>query len=248
MSAITYANKFTTGNTNAGGVAGATVTCVTTSTCKLIVIGFTISGTSNMSPSPKIGLLNFTKIGSTVATSEGNVELWYMNTNTASITGVISYNNSFRLYHTADVSTYTSSDSINFDNTGSTFSISGRTASINLGLSTNTGSVCITQYNSGYSSTSNVSNNGTVLYKLDRGNLISGSSYMVDTSATTCNLYWSTPVNDDYAMIQAGFISGEAASTSDITSWNTVAFNSMTSTNTVNITSLGSINSIGTGN
>ena len=248
MSAITYINKFTTGNTNAGGLASATVTCVTTSVCKLIVIGFTISGTSNMSPSPRIGANNFTKIGSTVATSEGNVEMWYMNTNTASVNGVITYDNSFRLTHTADVSTYSSSDSIIFDNTGSTFSISGRTASINLGLSTNTGSLCITQYHSGYSSTANVSNNGTVLYKLDRGALISGSSYKVDTSATTCNLYWSTPVNDDYAMIQAGFISGESPSTSDITSWNTVAFNSMSSTNTVSITSLGSINSIDTGN
>ena len=71
---------------------------------------------------------------------------------------------------------------------------------------------------------------------------------MIDTNATTCNMYWSTPVNDDYAMIQASFVSGEVPVTSDITSWNTVAFNSMTSTNTVNITSLGSINSIGTGN
>ena len=245
MATISFANKFTTGNNN---VTSPSVTCVTSGSCKLIVLGLTISGTSAMSPSPTFGSDVMTKIGSTVATSEGNVEMYYLVTNTANRNGTISYSNKSGYYHTCDVSTYNSTANVAFENSATTFSTSGQTASINVSMQSNTGSVCVTQYHSGYYTLTSLANNGTALYKLDRGNLISGSSYLIETSSTSCNMYWSTPASDDYAMAQAAFISATAPATGDITSWNSVAFASMSSLDSVSLSSLGTINTIDTGN
>lgn len=246
MASITFANKFTTGNTNS---TSPSVTCVTQASCKLIVLGFTTSGTSEMSPSPTFGSDVMTKIGSTVATSEGSVQMWYLVTNTANRNGTISYNNKSGYYHTADVSTYESTANVAYENHGSLFTISGQTVSVSVTLQTNTGSACVTQYHSGYSSLTNLANNGTVIYKLDRGALISGSSFLLSsTGSTTCNMYWSTPSADDAALINAAFISAATPATGDITSWNTVAFASMTSLDSVSLSSLGTINTIDTGN
>ena len=245
MAAIAFANKFTTGNNN---VTAPSVTCVTSGSCKLIVLGLTISGSSAMNPAPTFGSDVMTKIGSTVATTEGNVEMYYLVTNTANRNGTISYSNKGGYYHTCDVSTYNSTANVAFETSGSTFSLSGQTCGLFLNMQSNTGSVCVNQYHSGYSSLTSLANNGTVLYKLDRGVLISGSAYLIDTNATSCNMYWSTPAADDFAMIQAAFISATTPATGDITSWNTVAFASMTSLDSVSLSSLGTINTIDTGN
>jgi len=245
MAAITLATASTTGNTTVNGV---TIALSTNSQCRLIVLSLAVTGTSNINIAPKYGNDFFTQVGSTVATTEGNVEMWYLTTNTESRTGFVTYSNKKGFSHVATLTAYNSSDGLTFQTSGSDFSVSGQTASVSLALGPNSGSVCITQYHSGYPSLSGLSRNGTLLYQLDRGSLISGTSYEKSTTHTSCNLYWSSGGNDDYAMINAGFISATPPPTGDITSWNSVSFADMTSLDSVNLTSLGEINTIDTGN
>ena len=246
MASITLLSSITGGNTN---ISSVTISLGTNSATRLIILTLTVTGTSAINVTPTYAGNSFVKAGATVATSEGNVEIWYMTTDTESKSGFVSYNNKGGLYHVPNVYTFQSSEQIDFHSYQSSVSISGSTANISTSLGTNTGSVVLNQWHSGYYTLSGVSKNGTLLHQLDRGNLINGSAYSVSTSATSQNLYWSTPSADDYAMAQVAFLTAAAPpATGDITSRNSIAFDDMTSVNLVNLSDLGEINSIDTGN
>lgn len=241
MATISYANGFTSGNTNATNPA---IAITTASDCKLIVLGFSIDGNSAFPITPTLGSDSFTQIGSAIATSEGLVQQYYLVTNTANRSANVTYNNKNNIYHSLYITTYNSLSTIAYENTGNTFSTSGLTASINVTMQANTGSVCVTQYHSGYPSISGVTRNGTTAYLTDRGALIGGASYSIGTTATACNLFWSSPSADDYAMINSAFISTVAPSGSDITTRDSVGIANMTSVNSVILSSLSTINTI----
>lgn len=247
MANIILSTSTTTGNTT---VSGVTLAISTSSDCELIVLTVTTSGTGAIGIVPKLGNDFFTKAGATVATTEGNVEIWYMTTNTQSRSGFVSYSNKSGYAHVSNLYSFTSLDSIIFQAYNTTFSVNGSTASIVTHLGSNTGGVVINQFHSGYPSLSGVSKSGTLLHQLDRGDLICGSAYGTTSGNTDMTLHWTTPTTDDYAMAQVGFISGNTAPpvTGDITSWNSIAFADMNTLNSVSLTSLGGINTIDTGN
>ena len=245
MAAIQLLSSITTGNTS---VSGITIAIGTNSATRLIILSLTVSGQSGINVTPQLedsqsGVYTFTKVGATVATSEGNVEMWYLNTNTQSKSGFITYSNKGGLTHVANVYTFQSSAGIAFQQYNGTFSVSGQTSSINTTLGTNTGSLVINQWHSGFSSLSGVSRNGTLLHQLDRGNLINGSAYTVSTSATSQNLYWSTPFSDDYAMVQTGFISSAVPNpVGSILSWNDNVFSGVNRINGISTLVVDKIN------
>jgi len=225
---ISFGTKFTSGNNSFTNPA---VSISTSSACKLIVVGFTISGTSASGFAPTIGTDNFIKAGSTVATSEGNVEMWYMTTNTANRSENVTWRNKDGITHVANISTYNSTAGISFETVGTTFSTSGTLANVTNTLQANTASITVSQYHSGYFTPTGVQNNGSVLYTLDRGSLIACSSYIVGTVETTRNLFWLTPSADDYAMTAASFISDDAPVPGGDLEWNTTAWNAIASIN-----------------
>ena len=248
MALISLENSITGGNQNYSAV---TIAISTNSQCKLIILSIAVTGTSGLNISPSLGTDYFTKIGSTVATTEGNVQMWYLNTNTASRSGFVSFSNKNSLYNVPNVYSFTSTDTIVLQDTDTTFSLSGKVCQLNSSFPTNTGTMTINQWHSGYSTLSGVTKSGTLLHQTDRGSLISGTAYsrsQPSSNHTDTTLHWTTPVNDDFAMIQAGFMSGTPVPSGSITSRNTIGFANITSVDTVSLSSLGKINSIDTGN
>jgi|TARA_R110002096_G_scaffold8986_1_gene36257 hypothetical protein len=248
MALISLATSITGGNQNYSAV---TIALSTNSACKLIILTLAVNGTSAINVAPALGTDYFTKVGSTVATTEGNVEMWYLNTNTANRSGFVSYSNKSSIYNVANLYTFSSTDTIILQDVDSTFSVSGKVCQLTSTFPTNTGTMTINQWHSGYPTLSGVSKSGTLLHQTDRGNLISGTAYsrsQPSSNHTDTTLHWTTPVNDDFAMIQAGFMSGTPAPVGSITSRNTIGFANITSVDTVSLSSLGTINSIDTGN
>ena len=238
---ITYGGKYTIGNTSGNNpTTGSNIN--TGANCKVIVLGILVSGTSLIGSGPEFNGVNMTQIGSAVATSEGNVEMWYTMSNVASKSNAnVTYSNKFGILTAGFVSWYDCADTLYLGDTDTTFSTNGSGAQINLISPNNNSFVAVDVWHSGYSSVSGITNNRTELSTLDRGSVIGAAQYGISTGTSTYAMLHTTPLSDDYAMIAASFYASE---TSSFASINGVSYASMTSVDGVPKANIGNIDEV----
>lgn len=238
---ITYGGKYTIGNTSSQNPT-TNANLNTGANCKVIVLGILVSGTSAIGSRPTFNGSSMIQIGSAVATTEGNVELWYTTSNVASKTNAnVSYNNRGGILTAGFVSWYDCADTLYLGDTGTKFSTNGSGAQINLISPNNNSFVAVDVWHSGYSSVSGITNNRTELQTLDRGSVIGAAQYGISSGTSNYAMLHTTPLSDDYAMIAASFY---ALETSSFASINGVSYASMTSVDGVPKANIGNIDEV----
>ena len=236
---ITFGGKATVASTTSSSVA---VNISTSSTCELVVVGIAVTGTSALTTTVNFAGVAMTMVGSIVATSEGNVQLWYTTSNTNSRSNVtVQYSNKNGLANSCYVSWYNAPASLVLSDDENGFSTSGQAAQLNLLSGVNNGFVAVDIWHSGYSTTNGTTNNRTLLYQEDRGNLIAASQYGLDDGTSSYAMLHTTPSSDDWAMIAASWIDN---STSAFASVNTVLYSDVDSIDGVLKGNIGSVDDL----